>query len=47
MKDSHRSESYSMSLTLIKRSDSGEYEARATNCMGSAVTKTYVQVICE
>lgn len=33
-----------MSFTLIKGSDSGEYEVRAENTMGSASTKSTVKV---
>ncbi|XP_049774558.1 obscurin [Schistocerca cancellata] len=43
-RDSTRKESYSMSFTLVKSSDAGEYEARAENKMGTSSTKSTVKV---
>lgn len=46
-RDSHRIETYSMSLNLVKASDSGEYEVKATNTMGTVSSKTIVHVYSE
>lgn len=43
-RDSQRVENYNMTFTLVKVEDGGEYEVRASNEMGSAVTKTTVLV---
>lgn len=43
-RDTKRVENYNMTFTLVKVEDGGEYEVRATNEMGSAVTKTIVLV---
>ena len=46
-RDSKRSESYWMSLTVMKEQDAGEYEVRATNILGSVESKSIVTVISE
>lgn len=43
-KDSQRIENYSLTVDLVKAEDSGEYEVRATNEMGSAISKSTVTV---
>lgn len=43
-RDSHRTESYSMTLNLVKAADTGEYEVKASNTMGTVSSKTYVHV---
>ncbi|XP_014257942.1 obscurin isoform X8 [Cimex lectularius] len=43
-RDSHRVETYELTVNLVKAEDSGEYEVRAINEMGSAVTKNTVIV---
>lgn len=46
-RDSKRSESYWMTLNLVKEQDAGEYEVRATNILGSVESKSIVTVISE
>lgn len=46
-RDTKRSESYWMSLTVVKEQDAGEYEVRATNVLGSAESISIVTVISE
>lgn len=46
-RDSHRIETYSMTLNLVKANDSGEYEVRASNTMGTVSSKTVVHVYSE
>lgn len=43
-RDTQRVENYSMTFTLVKSSDAGEYEVRASNEMGTAITKSIVTV---
>lgn len=43
-RDSHRVENYELTVNLVKAEDSGEYEVRAKNENGTAVTKTTVIV---
>lgn len=43
-RDSKRSESYSMTLNLTKGSDSGDYEIKATNTLGTSTSKSRVVV---
>ncbi|XP_054277501.1 obscurin-like isoform X3 [Macrosteles quadrilineatus] len=43
-RDSQRVENYNMTFTLVKVADGGEYEVRASNEMGTSVTKTTVLV---
>lgn len=45
MRDSKRSESYWLSLTIVKEQDAGEYEVRATNILGSVESKSIVTVV--
>ncbi|XP_065224775.1 uncharacterized protein LOC135848732 isoform X2 [Planococcus citri] len=44
-RDAKRIENYHLTITLIKSEDGGEYEVRATNEMGTAVTKSLVTVL--
>lgn len=43
-RDTHRSETYSMTLNLVKGSDSGDYEIKATNFLGTSTSKSRVVV---
>ncbi|XP_046661140.1 obscurin isoform X2 [Homalodisca vitripennis] len=43
-RDTQRVENYNMTFTLVKVADGGEYEVRASNEMGTAITKTTVLV---
>lgn len=43
-RDSHRSESYSCTLNLVKGSDSGDYEIKVTNFLGTSTSKSRVVV---
>lgn len=43
-RDSHRSETYSLTLNLVKGSDSGDYEVKATNFLGTSSSKSRVVV---
>ena len=43
-RDSKRTESYSMTLNLTKGSDSGDYEIKATNTLGTSSSKSRVVV---
>jgi len=44
-KDKKRVENYSLTVNLVKVEDGGEYEVRATNEMGTAVTKSIVNIL--
>jgi len=44
-KDKKRVENFSLTVNLVKVEDGGEYEVRATNEMGTAVTKSIVTVL--
>lgn len=44
-KDTKRVENFSLTVNLIKVEDGGEYEVRATNEMGTAVTKSIVNIL--
>lgn len=46
-KDKKRVENFSLTVNLVKVEDGGEYEVRATNEMGTAVTKSIVNVLGE
>ncbi|XP_050073153.1 obscurin isoform X1 [Anopheles maculipalpis] len=43
-RDSQRVENYTLSLTMVRGADSGDYEVRAVNSMGTATTKGRVVV---
>ena len=43
-RDSHRSETYSLTLNIVKGSDSGDYEIKATNFLGTSTSKSRVVV---
>lgn len=43
-RDSQRLETYNLTLNLIKREESGVYEMKATNTLGTAVCKSVVIV---
>lgn len=43
-KDSTRVETYSLTLNLVKGTDSGDYEIKASNFMGTASSKSRVIV---
>lgn len=43
-RDTHRSETYSLTLNLVKGSDSGDYEIKATNFLGTSTSKSRVVV---
>ncbi|XP_052897549.1 obscurin [Anopheles moucheti] len=43
-RDSQRVENYTLSLTMVRGADSGDYEVRAVNSMGTATTKGLVVV---
>jgi hypothetical protein len=43
-RDSHRSETYCLTLNLVKEEDSGDYEVKATNSMGTATSMSRVFV---
>lgn len=43
-RDSQRSETYNLTLNLIKREEAGVYEVKAINTCGSAVSKSVVTV---
>lgn len=43
-RDSQRSETYSLTLNLIKREEAGLYEMKASNTLGTAVCKSVVTV---
>lgn len=43
-RDSQRSETYNLTLNLIKREEAGLYEMKATNTLGTAVCKSVVTV---
>ncbi|XP_025423037.1 obscurin isoform X4 [Sipha flava] len=44
-KDKKRVENFSLTVNLVKVEDGGEYEVRATNEMGTAVTKSIVNIL--
>lgn len=43
-KDKKRVENFSLTVNLVKVEDGGEYEVRATNEMGTAVTKSIITI---
>lgn len=43
-RDSQRSETYNLTLNLIKREEAGIYELKASNTLGTAVSKSVVTV---
>lgn len=43
-RDNYRTESYSLTLNLVKESDSGEYEIKASNDLGTVTSKSKVIV---
>jgi hypothetical protein len=43
-RDSHRSETYSLTLNMVKGSDSGDYEIKATNFLGTSSSRSRVVV---
>lgn len=43
-RDSHRSETYCLTLNMLKGSDSGDYEIKATNFLGSSTSKSRLVV---
>ncbi|XP_052566290.1 obscurin isoform X7 [Culex pipiens pallens] len=43
-RDSQRVENYTLSLTMVRGADSGDYEVRAVNAMGTATSKSRVVV---
>lgn len=43
-RDNVRSETYNLTLNMIKRDEAGVYEMKATNTLGTAVTKSVVIV---
>lgn len=43
-RDSHRSESYSLTLNIVKGSDTGDYEVKVVNSMGEVSCKSRVIV---
>lgn len=44
-RDAKRIENYNLTITLIQSEDGGEYEVRATNERGTAVTKSLITVL--
>lgn len=44
-RDSQRLETYNLTLNLIKREESGLYEVKATNVLGTASSKSQVTVL--
>lgn len=46
-RDSQRLETYNLTLNLIKREESGLYEVKASNILGTASTKSQVTVLSE
>lgn len=44
-RDAKRIENYNLTITLIRKEDGGEYEVRATNERGTAVTRSSVTVL--
>lgn len=44
-RDCTRSETYNLTLNLIKRDEAGDYEVKATNTLGTAGAKSHVTVI--
>ncbi|XP_050440776.1 obscurin isoform X38 [Adelges cooleyi] len=44
-RDTKRVENFSLTVNLVKLEDGGEYEVRATNEMGTAVTKSIVNIL--
>ncbi|KAG5678438.1 hypothetical protein PVAND_008111 [Polypedilum vanderplanki] len=43
-RDSHRSETYALTLNMVKGSDSGDYEIKATNFLGTTTSRSRVVV---
>ena len=43
-RDSQSLEDYSMTVTIVKGADAGDYEVRAENVLGTASTKSTVKV---
>lgn len=43
-RDNQRLETYNLTLNMIKREEAGVYEMKATNTLGTAVTKSIVTV---
>jgi hypothetical protein len=43
-RDSQSLEEYSMTVTIVKGADAGDYEVRAENFLGTASTKSTVKV---
>lgn len=43
-RDTHRTETYALTLNLVKGSDSGDYEIKATNFLGTSTSKSRVVV---
>ena len=43
-RDTHRSETYSLTLNIVKGSDSGDYVIKATNFLGTSTSKSRVVV---
>lgn len=43
-RDSHRYETYSLDVNLIKYEEQGEYEVIVTNALGTVSSKSYVTV---
>lgn len=46
-RDSVRLETYNLTLNLIKREEAGVYEVKATNALGTAITRSVVTVLSE
>lgn len=44
VRDSHRSETYCLTLNMVKGSDSGDYEIKATNFLGTSTSRSRVVV---
>jgi Immunoglobulin I-set domain len=43
-RDTHRTENYSLTLNLLKEEDSGDYEVKVTNSMGTVASMSHVHV---
>lgn len=44
VRDSHRSETYCLTLNMVKGSDTGDYEIKATNFLGTSTSRSRVVV---
>lgn len=44
-RDAKRIENYNLTITLVRSEDGGEYEVRATNERGTAVTRSLITVL--